>query len=45
MIALILEIIIASFIAAAIWQSGHPIIAVIAWFAVMSLSNSAYRKN
>jgi len=41
MIALILEIIIASVIAYAIWTAGHPIIAVIAWFMIMGVSNTA----
>ncbi len=41
MIALILEIIIATAIAVAVWTSGHPVWGIIAWFVVMSFSNIA----
>ncbi len=44
MIALILEVVIATLIAAAVWQSGHPIYAVIAWFFVMGYSNMAMER-
>jgi hypothetical protein len=44
MIALIGEIVIATFIAAAVWQSGHPILAVLAWFFVMGFSNMAMER-
>ena len=44
MIALILEIVIATFIAAAIWQSGHPAIAIVAWFFVRGFSNMAMER-
>jgi hypothetical protein len=40
-IALILEIIIATAIAAAVWSSGHPVWGIIAWFVVMSFGNVA----
>jgi hypothetical protein len=42
MFALLLELIIATAIAVAVWNSGYPIWAVIAWIAVMSFSNMAY---
>jgi hypothetical protein len=42
MIALALEIVIATVIAIAVWNSGHPIWAVVAWFAIMGFSNMAY---
>lgn len=41
MIALVLEIVIATVVAYAIWTGGYPIIAVIAWFVIMGVSNSA----
>ena len=41
MIALVLEIVIASFVAYAIWTGGHPVIAVVVWFVIMGVSNSA----
>jgi len=44
MIALILEIVIATFIAVAVWQSGHPILAAVAWFFVMGFSNMAMER-
>lgn len=42
-VGLILEAIIATVIAVAIWNAGHPILAVIAWFAVMAFSNIWYK--
>jgi hypothetical protein len=44
MIALILEIIIATAIAAVVWNSGHPIWAILVWFLIMSFSNMAYER-
>lgn len=44
MIALILEIVIATAIAYAIWNSGHPIVAVVAWFVIMGVSNTALER-
>jgi hypothetical protein len=43
MIALILEIGIATLVAAGIWSAGHPILAVLAWFLIMSFANHAYK--
>ena len=45
MIAFVLEIVIATVIAVAVWNSGHPIWAIIVWFVVMSFGNMAYSKN
>jgi hypothetical protein len=39
-IALALEIIIATTIAGAVWNSGHRIGAVIIWFVIMGFRNS-----
>ncbi len=44
MIALILELAIATAIAYAIWTSGHPIIAVVVWFLIMGISNTALER-
>ena len=45
MIALILELAIATAVAYGIWTSGHPIIAVIVWFLIMGVSNTALDRN
>jgi hypothetical protein len=44
MIALILELVIATAIAVGVWSAGHPILAIVAWFFVMGLSNSAMER-
>jgi hypothetical protein len=43
MIALILEIGIATAVAAGVWSSGHPVLAVLAWLLIMSFANHAYK--
>jgi hypothetical protein len=43
MIAIVIEMVIASAISMAVWNSGHPVWAVVAWFGVMSFSNVAQR--
>jgi hypothetical protein len=42
MVAIVLEIVIATAIAVAVWNSGHPVWAVVVWFGIMGCSNSAY---
>jgi hypothetical protein len=41
MIALLLELAIASGSAYAVWTGGHPVMAVIVWFTIMGVSNTA----
>lgn len=44
MIALILELIIATAIAAALLSSGHPIMGIMAWILIMGASNAAMER-
>lgn len=43
MVALVLELAIASGVAYAVWANGHPVWAVVAFLGVMGLSNSSRR--
>ncbi len=44
MIALAFEFLIATAVASAIASSGHPVLAVLAWFLIMGVSNAALEK-